>query len=140
MPKGYKRGYDRTRLIETLERLLEEHNESMREASLRAGLDHAAILRYVRYERRPTRESCLALADHFGINPNELLVLAGYRPMKMFEERTLDLNRVTPDVLALVEDLERIADPVLRRRLVEATRLLLGGYLESAPSGEAHGA
>lgn len=134
MPKGYEEGYDHTRLIATLEGLLAGRNESMREASLRAGLHHGAVLQYVRYGRRPTIESLLLLADHFEVNPNDLLTLAGYRPMKMFERKPLDLDKVSPDVLSLVEDLERIADPVLRRRLVEATRLLIGGYLPATQS------
>lgn len=138
MPKGYEEGYDHSRLIETLEALLAERNESMREASLGAGMDHGAILRYVRYGRRPTRDSVLQLADHFEVNPNDLLMLAGYRPMKMFERKKLEPGTVSPDVLALVEDLEQIGDPVLRRRLAEAMRLLIGGYLEerAAPGSD----
>ncbi len=81
MPEGYDEGYDRTGLIQALEELLAERNESMREASLGAGLDHGAIRRYVRYGRRPTRDSLLLLADHFEVNPNDLLELAGYERM-----------------------------------------------------------
>ncbi|RLC56549.1 MAG: hypothetical protein DRI79_04495 [Chloroflexi bacterium] len=130
------RGYDPTRLVATLERLLAERNESYREASLRAGLDHGAVRRYVRDGRRPSRDSLLALADHFGVNPNDLLVLAGYPPMQMFEREPADLNQLSPDVRSVVEDLERIGDPVLRRRLAEAIRLLIGGYLEETRSGD----
>jgi transcriptional regulator with XRE-family HTH domain len=136
MPKGYEEGYEHAQLVAMLKKLLAERNESMREASLRAGLDHGAILRYVRYGRRPTRESLLMLADHFEVNPNELLVLAGHRPMKMFERKTLKPGTASPDVLAVVEDLERIADPVLRRRLAEAMRLLMRGYLAEIRSDQ----
>lgn len=130
------KGYDPTRLIAVLEGLLAERNESYREASLRAGLDHGAVRRYLRDDQRPNRDSLLVLADHFEVNPNDLLVLAGYQPMKMFEREVVDLDGLTPDVRLLVEDLERIGDPVLRRRLVEAIRLLVGGHLEEAKSGE----
>jgi len=128
------RGYDSTRLVATLEKLLAERNESYREASLRAGLDHGAVRRYVRDGRRPSRDSLLALADHFGVNPNDLLVLAEYPPMRMFEREPADLNRLSPDVQLVAEDLERIGDPVLRRRLTEAIRLLMRGHLEKAKS------
>jgi len=124
------RGYDPTRLVAVLKGLLTEQNESYREASLRAGLDHGAVRRYVRDERRPSRGALLALADHFEMNPNDLLALADYQPMKIFERDSVNLAGLTPDVRQLAEDLERIGDPVLRRRLTEALRLLIAGYLE----------
>ncbi|MBN1811712.1 MAG: helix-turn-helix transcriptional regulator [Anaerolineae bacterium] len=129
------REYDPTELIQVLEGLLADHNESCREASLRAGLDHGAIGRYIRDRRRPSRNSLLVLADHFGINPNDLLVPAGYPAMKMFQRTPADLNGLSSDVQALVENLERIGDPVLRRRLAEAIQLLIAGYL---PPEESH--
>lgn len=129
------KGYDPTRLITVLEGLLAERNESYREASLRAGLDHGAVRRYLRDRRRPSRDSLLVLADHFEVNPNDLLVLVGYPPMRMFERKPADLNLLSPTVRLVVEDLERIADPVLRRRLAEAIRLLINGYLEERKSG-----
>jgi len=69
------------------------------------------------------------LADHFEVNPNDLLVRADYQPMKMFERDTVALTGLTSDVRQLADDLERIGDPVLRRRLTEALRLLIAGYL-----------
>lgn len=123
------KGYDPAPLVAALEGLLAERNESYREAALRSGLDHSAVRRYVCEKRRPSREALLALGDHFGVNPNELLKLAGYAPLRMFERSTEDLGGVSVDVRELVDELERIGDPVLRRRLVEAIRLLIGGYL-----------
>lgn len=124
------KNYDPTRLVAALEGLLAERNESYREASLRAGLDHGAVRRYVRDRRRPSRGALLALADHFEVNPNDLLTRTGYQPMKMFERDSADLAGLTPDVRRLADDLERIGDPVLRRRLTEALRLSIAGYLE----------
>jgi hypothetical protein len=124
--------YDPTHLVATLEGLLAEHNESSREASLRAGLDHGSMRRYLRDGKRPSMNALLLLADHFGLNPNELLVLAGYPALGLFERVPADLDGLSPDVRLLVEDLERIADPVLRRRLVEAIRLLVAGFLRDA--------
>ncbi len=131
MPKPY----DPERLAAVFKRLLEEHNESYREASLRAGLDHATLGRYIREKQRPSRSSLLVLADHFGVNPNDLLELAGYDPLEIFEREAADLEGVSPAVRALVDDLERIPDPVLRKRLAEAMQLLLAGYLsDSSPT------
>lgn len=126
MPKPY----DPDRLTAVLEGLLAEHNESCREASLNAGLDHGALGRYIRDEKRPSRGSVLALADHFGVNPNDLLELAGYKRMQIFERRSADLEGLSIEVRNLLEDLESISDPVLRKRLAEAVRLLLAGYVQ----------
>ncbi len=123
------RGYDPTELIALLEGLLTEHNESWREASLRAGLDHGAIGRYIRDQRRPSRGSLLVLADHFRVNPNTLLTRAGYDPMEMFERESIDPDRYSPQVRRLADDLQRIGDPVLRRRLAESLRFLIEAHL-----------
>ena len=127
--------YDPRPLAEFLKALLKERNESYREASLRAGLDHGAIHRYIHRRQRPTRTSLLALADHFGVNPNDLLVRAGYPPMEMFDRLALEPQTMPSDIRPLVEDLRRIADPVLRRRLVEAMRFLIAGYLPPEGKG-----
>ncbi len=126
MPKPY----DPERLANVLRQLLEEHNESYREASLRAGLDHAAVGRYIREDQRPSRGSILLLADHFGVNPNDLLELAGYKPFGIFEREPAALEGLSPAVRGLLDDLESVPDPVLRKQLAQAMRLLVAGYLE----------
>ena len=132
MTKYKRRVYDPQPLTEFLEALRQERNESYREVSLRSGLDHQALRRYVRNGQRPSRTSAMALADHFGVNPNEILVLAGYPPMQIFEQARVDPHSMPSDIRPLVEDLQRIANPMLRRKLVEALRLLLAGYLDRA--------
>jgi hypothetical protein len=131
-----KQVYDPEPLKACLEALLAEHNESYREASIRSTLDHQALRRYVVLGQRPSRSSVLALADHFGANPNDLLVLAGYPPMEIFERTIVDPESLPSDIRPLLNDLQRIADPVLRRRLVDALRLLIAGYLEASPTPE----
>ncbi len=103
---------------------------------MRSGLDHQALRRYVVVSQRPSRPSLLAMADHFGVNPNDLLVLAGFPPMKIFERAVVDPQSIPSEIRPLLKDLQRIADPVLRRRLVEAMRLLIAGYLEPLPASE----
>ena len=124
------KGYDPKRLVPVLEELLEKKNESYREASLKAGLDHGSMRRYLRDGKRPSMNALFLLANHFDVNPNTLLVLADYPPMRMFEREPADLDKLTPDVRRLAEDLERIGDPTLRWRLAAALRLLIAGYLD----------
>jgi transcriptional regulator with XRE-family HTH domain len=124
------KGYDPKRLVPVLEELLEKKNESYREASLKAGLDHGSMRRYLRDGKRPSMNALFLLANHFEVNPNTLLVLADYPPMRMFEREPADLDKLTPDVRRLAEDLERIGDPTLRWRLAAALRLLIAGYLD----------
>jgi transcriptional regulator with XRE-family HTH domain len=124
------KGYDPKRLVPVLEELLEKKNESYREASLKAGLDHGSMRRYLKDGKRPSMNALFLLANHFEVNPNTLLVLADYPPMRMFEREPADLDKLTPDVRRLAEDLERIGDPTLRWRLAAALRLLIAGYLD----------
>jgi len=127
-----KQVYDPEPLKKCLEALLAEHNESYREASMRSDLDHQALRRYVVLGKRPTRQSLLALADHFGANPNDLLALAGYPPMEIFERVAVDPGSLPSDVRPLLNDLQSIPDPVLRRRLVESIRVLIAGHLKTS--------
>jgi hypothetical protein len=69
------------------------------------------------------------VAGHFGVNPNELLPLAGYPPMNLLHRMALDPDPVPSDIGGLVEDLQRIPDRAPWRKLVEAVRVLLAGYL-----------
>lgn len=112
-----------------LEELRQARNESYREASLKSGLDHGALRRYICDGRRPQRQALIALADHFGVNPNELLPLAGYPPMKLFQRVAADPDSLPSDIGGLAEDLQRIPDRTQRRKLVEAVRVLIAGYL-----------
>lgn len=115
-----------TRLIE----LLKQHNESYRQASLRSGLDHQAVRRYVVDLRRPDRQSCLALADHFGVNPNELLELAGYKPLKFFQVQTASAEALPTEAVDVALAIARIPDPGTRKTVAQAIMTLLKKYFE----------
>ena len=121
--------YDPVCLAQVLDEQRQSRNESYREASLNAVLHHGALRRYNCDGRRPQRQALIALADHFSINPNELLPLAGYPPMQLFERVAVDPDSLPSDIGGLVEDLQRIPDRAQRRKLVEAVRVLLAGYL-----------
>ncbi len=122
-------GYDPVHLAQVLDELRQGRNESYRETSLNAGLDHGALRRYISDGRRPQRQALIALTDHFSINPNELLPLAGYPPMKLFERVVVDPDSLPSDIGGQVESLQRIPDRAQRRKLVEAVRVLVAGYL-----------
>ena len=126
--------YDPEPLVRLLEQLRAERNESYREASLNAGLDQETMRRYCVRRQRPQMQALIILADHYGVNPNELLRAAGYRPLALFERAQVNPESIPSDVKELVDDLSRIADPVLRRRVIEAVRVLAGGYLGQARS------
>ena len=124
-PKAKK--YNPTPFVTRLEELLEQHNESYREASLRSDLDHQAVRRYIN-GRRPDRQACIILADHFGINPNEFLLLAGYAPMKMFDVTTASAEKLPVEAVDVALDIARISDPGLRKEVAKAVRVLLKKY------------
>jgi hypothetical protein len=117
--------YDRAAFSAYLEGLLENHNESMREASLKAGLDHGALCRFITKHQRPTRESCIAIADHFRLNPNEVLTRAGYDPMHFFDRSLIDPGALPPEVMALAEHLSHIEPLSRRRQLCQTIREML---------------
>ena len=122
--------YDPQPFITRVEKILKEHNESHREAALRAGLDQQALNRYFKEHRRPHMHACILLADHFGINPNEFLQLAGYPPLKVFDLRSVNAERLPPECVDVAMDLARIPEPGVRKAVAEAMRMLLKQYFK----------
>lgn len=133
---GKTRQREPEELAAFLARLLEERNETMRHASLAAGLEHGAMHRYIKERRRPRRESCIALADHFGINPNELLVRAGYEPMAYFDPSLLGADDYPPEVKEVATLLTRIPGFTARREMCQAVREVVALYLRAVGSNQ----
>jgi hypothetical protein len=117
-----------------LEKLRQERNESYRYASQAAGLDHGALHRFIKADRRPNRESCIALAHHFEINPNELLVAAGYEPLPWFDPSLTDAYDYPFEVKQVAEALTCIQDLGLRRRVCGAMQALAEAMTHTAPA------
>lgn len=117
-----------------LQRLIEESGESYRHASQASGLHHTSVSRYLS-GTTPSRDACIALADHFGVNPNEMLEAAGYAPLHFFEKEEIDLSKVSPETRLIFEKLERM-DPHLREELLKVITVMLDGYLQGAKTGE----
>lgn len=115
-------------LATRLQELLDQRRESYREAALDAGLDHQAVGRILREHMRPMVQTCILLANHFEINPNELLVLAGHPPMKVFDIQTASADRLPPEAVDVALDLAKIPDPGTRKAVAQAIRTLLRKY------------
>ncbi len=122
------RKYDPKPLAQVVRRLMAEQELSDRQASLRAGLDRAAIYRYLDLGQRPSRDALIALADSFGVNPNDLLMLVGYKPLVAFEKVRAG---VPPELEGLLARLDAIQDLVARSRVIAAVETLLDGWKNS---------
>jgi hypothetical protein len=122
--RSRRAGYDPEEFIPHLRRLLAERNESYREASLEAGLDRSAVWRFIEKGTRPHRDACILLAQHFGVNPNEMLQAAGYDPIPLFDLSLADPDEYPPEVKAVAQALARIKDPERRRAACEAVHAL----------------
>ena len=123
--------FDGTQLAARLQALLDQRNESYREAALAAGLDHQAVGRILREKMRPMVQTCILLANHFDINPNELLMLAGYAPLKVFDIQTATAEHLPPEAVEVALDIAKITDPGTRRKVASAIRALLSKYFEA---------
>ena len=117
-----------------LEDLRQARNESYREASQAAGLDHGALHRFIKTGSRPNRESCIALAYHFDINPNELLVAAGHEPLPWFDPSLTSPHDYPFEVKQVAEALIRIRNLGLRRRVCGALQSLVETITHTAPT------
>ncbi len=125
--------YDPQRLADVLCRLMAERNESMREASLRAGVDRGTLGRILREGKRPSVQTVILLANHFGLHPNDLLVMAGYPPLEIFRRATEDPASILDELRDLSQELQAIRDPLQRKRVVEAVRTLLHTIVSAPP-------
>lgn len=67
---------------------------------------------------------CILLADHFGVNPNEFLMLAGWPTLKVFDVRSVDTGNLPPEAVDIALAVAKISDPGTRRAIVEAMLLL----------------
>ena len=120
-----KRGaneYDPRPLQALLRESLARTGESARGASLAAGLADNAISKYLRGRVQPSRDACIALAAHFGLDPNEVLRAAGYAPVPFY---STDLS---PEVRELATLLEQVEDADDRSRIIEVTKTLIDAY------------
>jgi lambda repressor-like predicted transcriptional regulator len=119
--------FDSEPLISRIKDLLKKHNESFREASLRSGLDHQAIRRILSGQK-PQMHVCILLADHFGVNPNEVLKLAGWPTLKAFDVSVVDIVNLPPEATEVALAVAKISEPGIRREVTDAVLILLKKY------------
>lgn len=121
--------YDPELFIQRLKGLLEKHNESYREAGLDSGLDHQAIRRILSGQR-PSMVNCILLADHFGVNLNEFLELAGWPTLKAFEVQSVDSTKLPPEAVEVAMAMAKIINPGTRKEVAQAILTLVKKYFE----------
>lgn len=122
--------YDPKPLITRVEELLKINKDSFREASLKSGLDHQAIRR-IRAGFRPRMEVCILLADHFGVNPNELLELAGWPKLKAFDIQTDSAESLPVEAVTVAKEIAKISNPKMRKAISEAILTLVKQHFET---------
>jgi transcriptional regulator with XRE-family HTH domain len=115
--------------IARLKELMEKHNESYREAGMDAGLDHQAIRRILSGQR-PAMVNCILLADHYGVNPNEFLELAGWPTLKVFDVKMVDSDKLPSDAVEVAVALAKISEPGIRKEVSAAILTLVSKYFE----------
>ena len=128
--RALKKRYDPQPLKARVEQLLAERNESYREAALRAGLDHQSVRRILSVGQRPAVQTCILLADHFDLNPNEFLELAGHPPLKVFEVKAANAQRLPREAVDVALVLARISNPRTRKAVSAAILALLQQFFE----------
>jgi transcriptional regulator with XRE-family HTH domain len=127
--RARQKTYDPEPLRARLTELLEQNKESYREAALKSGLDHQAVRRILA-GNRPQMHVCIQLADHFGINPNELLALAGWPGLKAFDLQTDSAENLPPEAVDVAKEISRIPNPGTRKTVAEAILTLVRKYFE----------
>ena len=128
--RALKKRYNPEPLRTRVEQLLVEHNESYREAALRAGLDHQAVRRILSVGQRPAVQTCILLADHFDLNPNEFLELAGHPILKVFEVKAANAERLPREAIDVALALARLSNPSTRKAVSAAILALLQQFFE----------
>lgn len=121
--------YDPAPFINRVEELREKRNLSLRQAGMQAGLDHQAFRR-MKAGARPEMMYCILLADFFEVNPNELLLLAGWPRLNIFDVKSVSEESLPPEAVDVALALAKIADTGTRKQVAEAVMTLLKKYFE----------
>lgn len=127
--KAYKKAYDKQPLLDRIHELLKQRNENYREASLRSGLDNAAIQRIISGQR-PSVTTCIYLANHFEVNPNEFLELALWPRLHVFDVSNTVPDKLPVEAVEVAVQLSKIENPGTRKKVAEAIMTLLEKYFE----------
>jgi hypothetical protein len=90
-------------------------------------LKHRTVIRYINQHHYPDILICIMLADHFGVNPNELLRLAGYATFRVFDVFTesAKASSLPPEALQVAMDLAKIKDTDKSEKVTAAIHAIL---------------
>ncbi len=121
--------YNPDPMIARVRELLKQNKDTYREASLKSGLDHQAIRRILA-GNRPQMQVCILLADHFEINPNEMLELAGWPRLKAFDIHAESAENLPVEAVNVAKEIARIPNPGTRKAVAEAILVLVKKYFE----------
>ena len=124
-----KSPYDPAPFIERIEKLRIKRNLSLRQAGLQAGLDHQAFRR-MKAGARPDMIYSILLADFFEVNPNELLLLAGWPALNAFDVASVSEENLPPEAVDVALALSKISDSGTRKQVAEAVMVLLKKYFD----------
>lgn len=121
--------YDPAPFIDRIEELRTKRNLSLRQAGMQAGLDHQAFRR-MKAGARPDMVYCILLADFFEVNPNELLLLADWPRLKIFDVKSVSDENLPPEAVDVALALAKIADTGTRKEVAKAVMVLLKKYFD----------
>ena len=116
--------YNPEPFLKRIDELMAEKNLSMRYVGIESGLDHQAIRR-LKDGDRPNITYCILLANFFDINPNELLELAQWPTLKVFDIKRASAENLPPEAVDVALDIARISDPGTRKQVAKAVRVLV---------------
>ena len=119
-----KQTFDSAKFTAYLQRLLAREGLSGRQAAMRAGLHGSTLGTYLHGRRRPSQDTCIRLAESFQVDANELLLMAGYKPLRLVDRSLIDPDEFPPDIKAFAQELKQYSS-LRRREIYEALRLLL---------------
>lgn len=119
-----------TGLAQFLDDKCKELGLSWREASIKAGLDHAAISRFIR-GTTPSPESCRKLAKFFSVDEDLVLTLAGHKG-----ERLSEADELTTEAMVLIEEMMRDLPEDRQWKIYKMIRLEIEDYREQQPEEE----
>ncbi|MCX6065020.1 MAG: hypothetical protein NT121_04600, partial [Chloroflexi bacterium] len=74
--------------------------------------------------------SCVLMANHFGIDPNEFITLAGWPEIEVFKVKMVSADGLPPEAVEVALDIAKIADAGLRRQVADALKLLLSKHFD----------
>ena len=124
-----KKPYNPAPFIDRIEELRAKRNLSLRQAGIQAGLDHQAFRR-MKAGARPDMVYCILLADFFEVNPNELLLLADWPRLKIFDVKSVSDENLPPEAVNVALALAKITDTGTRKQVAEAVMVLLKKYFD----------